>query len=91
MTVIIIKLLVCFVEQSRNWSPKQRHRMNSDSESMSGSSSRSHESSPSASPFNQTRKTFLSGSDLTEADRDGEYVCIFVCLSVCPSACLPIF
>ena len=35
--------------------------------------------------FNQTRKTFLSGSDLTEADRDGEYVLVFVCLSVCLS------
>ena len=85
---VIIKLLVCFVEQSHNWSPKQRHRMNSDSESMSGSSSRSHESSPSASPFNQTRKTFLSGSDLTEADRDGEYVCLSVCVSVSLSVLL---
>ena len=37
--------------------------------------------------MNQTRKTFLSGSDLTEADRDGEYnlsVCLCVRQSVSP-------
>ena len=32
--------------------------------------------------FNQTRKTFLKGFDLTEADREGECACLSVRVSV---------